>query len=304
MPLASRPRIGFIGFGEVAAVFAAALRAHGVEVLAFDVLLDQPNGPATLGSRDRSGAVRFAPLRDMIAAVDVVLSTVTTSVAASAARSAGAHLRPGQVYVDLNATGPASKREIAAIVAAAGAEFVEGAILGAIGVTGAQTKILMGGSRAEEIASVLSGLGLNTTFYSSEIGKASSFKMLRSVFSKGLEALLLEYLTAGRRAGIQEDLWREIVDLFNENSFESVAANWVRTHATAHERRYHEVVQVAAELRALGLEPVMTAGTERFFARSCSLGLKPAFAGKKPTADEVIAAMEERLAGSAAKPSP
>ena len=295
MPLHDPPRIGFIGFGEVAAVFSQALVQHGAEVLAHDVLLERAGGEAALRSRDRSGQVRFVPLAALGGGVDCLLSTVTTSVAVAAAGSAARHLGRGQVYIDLNATSPAIKQEVAAIVRAAGGEFVEGAILGAIGVTGAKTKILLGGERAEDVAARLAPLGLNTVFYSREVGRASAFKLLRSVFSKGMEALLVEYLVAGERAGIQEDLWQEIVELFTANSFERVASNWIATHGTAHERRYHEVVQVSAELRALGLDPVMTAGTEEFFRRSCEMKLKQRFAGRTPQAGDVIAALARRV---------
>lgn len=120
---------------------------------------------------------------------------------------------------------------------------MEGAILGAVGVTGAQTRILTGGPKSREAAEALTRLGLNVTAYSPDIGKASTFKMLRSIFSKGLEALLIEFLVAGKRANIQEDLWQEIVDLFSQNAFDHVAANWIKSHATAHERRYDEMRQ-------------------------------------------------------------
>src|SRR2546423_780232 len=139
------PRIGFIGFGEVASALAAALGQHGVAVLAHDVLLNQAGGLEILRTRERPGRGRFVPLAELIAESDFVLSTVTTSVASTAARNAAAHLRPGQTYLDLNATAPAIKCEMAGMVRATGADFVEGAILGAIGVTGAKTRILLGG---------------------------------------------------------------------------------------------------------------------------------------------------------------
>jgi 3-hydroxyisobutyrate dehydrogenase-like beta-hydroxyacid dehydrogenase len=148
---------------------------------------------------------------------------------------------------------------------------------------------------------MLAGLGLNAAHYSCEIGRASAFKLLRSIFSKGLEALLLEFLVAGRRAGLQEDLWREVVDLFTQNGFEKVAENWIRTHASAHQRRHHEVIQVVEEMRALGVEPVMTAATEAVFRRSVASGLKAKFASTVPTADAVIAALES--ASSPGSPS-
>lgn len=303
MSTSPRSRIGFIGFGEVAAVFSAALAEHGVEVSAYDIVGERAEGREMLRARDPSGRVRWSSLADVTTHSECILSTVTTSVAVAAARTVAPHLQRGQTYLDLNATAPALKREIANIVEPTGADFIEGAILGAIGVSGAKTKILLGGDRAEEIASHLARLGLNTVFYSREIGRASAFKLLRSVFSKGMEALLVEYLVAGERAGIREDLWREIVDLFTANSFEQVASNWIATHATAHERRYHEVVQVGAELRALGIEPIMTAATERFFQRSRELGLKDAFGANKPTAAEVVAVLAQH-AGAAPASNP
>ena len=79
--------------------------------------------------------------------------------------------------------------------------------------------------------------------------------------------------------------------------FERVAANWVQTHAVAHERRYHEMVQVAETMRGLGLEPIMTAATETFFERSRSLGLGDAFAESPDSMEQVIAFVEQRLEG-------
>jgi 3-hydroxyisobutyrate dehydrogenase-like beta-hydroxyacid dehydrogenase len=236
--------------------------------------------------------VRFVSLAELVANSDWILSTVTTGVAESVARSAAPHLAKGKNYVDLNATSPSVKQAIAKIVAPTGAHFVEGAILTAVGVTGARTRVLIGDEEGPAAAEALAGLGLNTGFYGREIGRASAFKLLRSIFSKGLEALLLEFLAAGRRAGLQTEVWREVVDLFAQNSFERVAENWIRTHATAHERRYHEVVQVAEEMRALGLDPVMTDATEAFFRRSVAAGLKETFAGQPATVDTVIGAME------------
>jgi 3-hydroxyisobutyrate dehydrogenase-like beta-hydroxyacid dehydrogenase len=286
------PRIGFIGFGEVAGVFSGALRRDGRELLAYDVLAEEPGGSARLAQRAGRERVRFVALPELVESSDWILSTVTAGVAEAVARNAARHLTAGKNYVDLNATSPAVKQTVANIVAPTGAHFVEGAILTAVGVTGVRTRILIGDTDGSASAETLVRLGLNAAHYSREIGKASAFKLLRSIFSKGLEALLIEFLVAGRRAGLQADLWREVVDLCAQNSFDRVAENWVRTHATAHERRYHEVVQVVEEMRALGLDPVMTEATEEFFRRSVASGLKKKFADQPASMDAVIAALE------------
>jgi len=146
-------------------------------------------------------------------------------------------------------------------------------VLGAVGVAGAGTKILAAGATAEDLVERLRRRGLNVDFFGHEIGRASTFKMLRSVFSKGVEALLLESLVAARRAGLQQELWQEITGLFAAHGFEHVAENWIRTHAAAHARRGHEMKQVADVLRGLDIEPLLSDAVADFFARSGSSGL-------------------------------
>lgn len=283
-------RIAFLGFGEVAAAFSSALAARGCEFAAYDILMDNPGGVEKLKARAGPASVAFATLGDAVQGADYIFSTVTTSVALDAARRCANHLQPAQVFVDLNATEPRLKAEIGQVIAGAGARFVEGALLGAVGVTGAKTEILLGGPHAREAEADLAGkLGLNARFYSEEIGKASTFKMLRSVFSKGMEALLIEFLVAGERAGIRDDLWKEVTTLFATQPFDKVAMNWVRTHSGAHARRGDEVKQVVGVLRGLGVEPIVTAATYELFQRSARLGLGP-----MPSADDVIRFFEEK----------
>ena len=289
-------RVAFIGFGEVAAAFSAALAARGAEIRAYDVLFDRPGGLDQLTARAAGSRIDFCRLPETLRSARYILSTVTTTVAKAAARQCVPHLGAGQTYVVLNATDPAVKREIEAVIAPSSAAFVEGAVLGAIGVTGASTEILLGGPHAQQAERELRDeLGLNVRFYSEGIGKASMFKMLRSVFSKGLEALLIEFLVAGERAGIRDDLWREVTGLMANQPFEKTAANWLRTHATAHARRYHEVQQVAEVLRGLGLEPVMTAATKAIFSRSQTLGFQEKFTTTPASVDEVVRFVSDRL---------
>ena len=283
-------RIAFVGFGEVATAFSDALSARG-SIVAHDVLLDKPGGREQLLTRAGSIKLAFAPLPEALHGADYVFSTVTTGVARSAAEQCAKHLRPGQTYLDLNATEPEAKAVIGKIIEASGAAFVEGALLGAVGVTGAKTEILLGGPHARAAEKDLAGtLGLNARFYSEEIGKASMFKMLRSVFSKGMEALLIEFLVAAERAGIRDDLWTEVTTLLASPPFEKVANNWVRSHSSAHARRKDEVKQVVSVLRSLGVDPVMMPAAQSLFERSGRMALAPS-----PTADDVIRFFNERL---------
>jgi len=287
--------IGFIGFGEVASVLSKPMRQNGAEVASYDVLLTQDKGRETLQRRALVDGIRFCTLPEVVKDADIIISTVTTEVAKEVASECAPYLRPGQVYVDLNSTAPSVKVEISDIIRDSNARFVEGVVLGAVGATGATTHILVGGEAGGEVSGILTRLGLNVSFFSPEIGKASMFKMLRSIFTKGMEALLLELLVSGIRAGIEEELWKDITEFMARHPFDRVASNWIQTHAVACQRRYHEMVQVMEAMRGIGVDPVMTSATASFFKRSVSLGLKEAFPEKPCTAQEVADFLDKKL---------
>jgi 3-hydroxyisobutyrate dehydrogenase-like beta-hydroxyacid dehydrogenase len=292
------PRVGFIGYGAVASTFARSMVAHRAEVYAYDVLLEQEGGREVLARRAGGPDVQWLPLEAMVSQVTYVLSTNAGHVALPVAKQCAPLLRPGQAYVDLNSTSPQVKRQIHEAVIPSGADFVEGVILDAIGAAGSGAQILLGGPHAARVAGALRDLGLNAAAFSGEIGPASTLKMLRSVLSKGMEALLIECLVAARRAGLQDALWEMLTGIMAETSFEVQAENWVRTHASAHERRYHEMVQVEDTIRGLGLRPVMTGATRAIFARSQGLGLGGAFPHGADTMDAVIGFLERQLGSS------
>lgn len=288
-------KIGFIGFGEVAAIFSQSMRENGAQIWVYDKLMETEEGGEIIFNRIQADGINIASLEELIANTHTVLSTVTTQASKGVAEECSSLLQPGQMFIDLNSTSPLAKVELCGIVQSSGADFVEGVILGAVGATGIDTKILTAGKKGEEAAKTLTQLGLNVSFYSDEIGKASMFKMLRGIFSKGMEALILEVLITGKRACIDKDLWNDIIDFMRETPFDHIASNWVQSHAVAYERRYWEVTQIVETMQEVGIEPIMAAATESLFARSRSLGLSEAFPNKPATYEEVIEFMNQKL---------
>lgn len=290
-------RIGFIGFGEVASTFAKQMVKKGAEVWAYDVLLSRRDGMKTIRERAGDAKIEIHSLEEVCRACSYLLSAVTTHTARDAAVASTHYLQRNHFYIDLNSTSPAVKIDIGNIIRSAGAHYVGAAILGAIGTAGHRAHVLTSGEKGKEVSELLNQHGLNVSFYSSEIGKASMFKMLRSILSKGIECMLLEFLVAGKRAGIGKDLWQDIIRYFSETTFEKAASNWIQTHPAACERRHHEMLQVIETMREIGVEPIMTAATEDFFKRSLSLDISAAFREKPASPDHVIDFIESTLEG-------
>lgn len=288
------PKIGFIGFGEVGYTFSKAMNEAGAEVTVYDVLLDDPNKANDIRERITETGSKVGTLEEAVNN-NYILSTVITQAAKNMAQTVAPMLKPGRIYVDLNSTCPSVKVEIGRIIEAAGADFVEGAILGAVGATGAETRIFTAGEKRQEVADLFNRMGMNVQPYSRQIGKASTFKMLRSIFSKGVEVLLLEMLVAAKRADIETDLWEDITRFMTAKPFDKIGDNWMRSHAVAHERRYYEMLQVVETMKELNIEPIMSERTAAYFKQSVDMGMSKSFPEKPESFYEVTKFIDENL---------
>lgn len=281
-------KIGFIGLGKVAHVFTGAIAAAdpSAEIWGFDVFYASQK--ERFEGLYRDIPIHFCDSAEQLARhSELVVSTVTTAVAVDAAAQIAPFMRKGQYYVDMNSTAPQRKIEIARIMEGA-CDFVEAAILGLVDVTGAKTKVLLCGEHADHVAGTLSRAGLNTHPFGSEIGRASMFKMIRSVFSKGVETLLIEMMVAGKKAGLYDEIWNDITDFMSQKPFRTIGEDWVATHAAASVRRQAEMEQVEETLRGLGVEPFMSAASVEVFKRSNERDISAHFSHGADRAEDVI----------------
>jgi 3-hydroxyisobutyrate dehydrogenase-like beta-hydroxyacid dehydrogenase len=287
-------RFGLIGHGVVGSLFARLLSSNGAEVLSYDVLLDNPQKSDLTRAKIQADGARAGAFDEIIGASEYLLALTPTLACVEAARLAAAHLRPDQLYCDFASTSPAVKREIAGIIASTGAIFVEGAILGAVGASLTCPAILLGGDAAPRLSETLNSYGLKTSAYSKEIGPASAFKMIRSVFSKGMETLLIETLISARRAGLLNDIWNEIRETLAPDRMERTLQTWIRSHAVSCGRRLGEMQEVSRYLEELDVPPVITRAAAETFRRSIELGIGSAFESEPQHFTEVIDFLAKR----------
>ena len=180
-------KIGIIGYGEVGTAFARDLRANGASAVAvYDVLFENSVAKPGLVAKAEADGIRAAPnLQSVIDGAEFVFSAVTASAVEAVAAEAAQFLKAGQVFLDLNSASPATKRRAAVLVAASGADYVEGAVMAPIAEPRLQVPILGGGPAAARTADALNALGMNIRPVSEDIGKASAMKLCRSIMIKG-----------------------------------------------------------------------------------------------------------------------
>jgi 3-hydroxyisobutyrate dehydrogenase-like beta-hydroxyacid dehydrogenase len=240
------PVVTVLGLGEAGGRLAADLVSAGVEVHGYDPIASAPEG-----------AVQAVDPAAAVSGSSVVLALTTAATALAAAESALPGLCAGAVYADLNTASPALKREIAALVAGAGARFADVALLGAVPVNGLRTPTLASGPGAQAFADVFRPVGMPVDVVSDHPGDAAVRKLVRSVFMKGLAASVLESLRAADAAGQASWLEREIAAVIGEPLLERLVEG-SRRHAL---RRVDEMEAARELLLELGVEPRIAAAS-------------------------------------------
>jgi 3-hydroxyisobutyrate dehydrogenase-like beta-hydroxyacid dehydrogenase len=185
---------------------------------------------------------------------DVVLSLNAARVAVQAATDALRGLAEGAVYADLNTGAPELKRELAELV---GTRFADVALLGPVPMRGLETRALASGPAAHAFAGVLGPLGMPVEVVSDRAGDAAAMKLVRSVFTKGLAAAILESMRAAEGVGCENWLEDEIAKVVGAPYLERLIEG-SRTHAA---RRVDEMDAAAALLIELGVEPRVAAAS-------------------------------------------
>jgi 3-hydroxyisobutyrate dehydrogenase-like beta-hydroxyacid dehydrogenase len=280
--------ITLIGFGEAGQTFA---KAAGWEANArvFDVKTEDPTlRAAKLGDYEAAGVRGCASAADALRCSALVFSLVTADQATVAACIAAATIAPGTLFCDMNSVAPGTKRAAAEAITAAGARYVDVAIMAPVSPQRLAVPLLVSGPDAEAGATALSESGFtNITIAGARIGDASAVKMVRSVAVKGMEALAAECLIAAERAGVTDAVLASLGEEWAGRADHQLER--MLTHGL---RRAAEMEEVAATLDDLGVEPLMTGGTIARQRALGALGLQPVPEGLAAK----LAALVERAA--------
>lgn len=296
-----RTTICFIGFGDLASRWADELGAQpGVRISAYLRPGSAARRGATVDRARSAGVTATTDLAEAVCDADIVIAAVPASAAAEVAVMSAAGMQRDTLYIDPSSGSPQSKAEIAALLAGHGICYVDVAVLGTATLSGLAVPLLAAGPAAHRFSNEATRLGMNVTIVGHEPGDAVRVKLIRSVYMKGRDALLVEMLLAAHRRGIERDVVESIAGAPGENVPFDQLATRVLVALTRHaERRADELASSASELRTLGVEPVMADAAERRLRWLAALPLRDLLAGQEPSnATDVLAAIES-LAGIA-----
>jgi len=279
-------QLGFIGFGEAAFEMATGLKQQGLEkIAAYDPLWNHSVYGELVRSRAEQAQVVLEHTSESLlskADLTMLIVAVPANKAHEVSDALKSHLKKGLVYVDVSASIPDVKRKISQSVKEQGAIFVDAAMMGSLPVYKHRVPILASGEGTDMFIHIMSQYGMAISKVSENPGDASAVKLIRSIFMKGLPALLIETLEAAHAFGVEERVIDSISGTMNAKSFEETMNRLVTGTSVHALRRSIELEGSIDMLESLNLSALMSRAAKDKIQLLAELNLKEKFQGKTP----------------------
>jgi len=256
-------RVALIGFGEAGGILGADLAAQGVDVTAYDILVESEDARATLAERTRMAHVEMClSLADAIKDSQLIISAVTAAAARDVVGAAAQFIEHGQWFLDINSIAPDTKRANAVVIDKAGGRYVDVAVMAPVPPQRLKVPMLLGGPEVRELASQLQALGFNAKAVADQVGVASAIKMCRSIMIKGLEALTLESMFTARHYGVEAAVLESLHTSFPHMGWNAELPDYLISRIAEHgRRRAAEMREVAVTVKDAKISPTMSGAT-------------------------------------------
>lgn len=182
-------KIGFIGFGEVAESFISGFEVES-DVLTFAYDIDYKKCLESASKYKRVNAVKT--ISEVLGETKIVFVAVPCSADASCFEEILKCDNERCIFCDLSTALPEVKKHIANKCKAKGWKYLDVAVMGSVPQLKHKTPLMISGDYEEELLQRLNEIGMDITIVGEEVGRASTVKLCRSVFMKGLAALFIE----------------------------------------------------------------------------------------------------------------
>jgi 3-hydroxyisobutyrate dehydrogenase-like beta-hydroxyacid dehydrogenase len=195
--------IGLLHPGEMGAAVGGCLVSVG------NTVLWDPDGRsrATTG-RALGAGLDGAGLTAVLSRSSVILSVCPPHAALDVAHQV-AERGFGGLYVDANAVSVPTAQQVAAVVTAGGASYVDGGIIGPPPDASGHTRLYLSGKRAAEVQALFRRSALDARIAEGPLYAASATKMAYAAWTKGTSALLLACRALARAEGVERTLLAE-----------------------------------------------------------------------------------------------
>lgn len=257
--------IAFIGFGEAAQAFAKGWNLDAsITITAYDIKTSHEDASirkAKWSDYERCDVTGCASTKNALATANVIFSVVTADQALVAAADVARHISSEALFFDCNSCAPGTKGKAFMHIEESGGRYVDVAVMAPVHPKLHKAPLLISGPQTAPGLKVLEQLNMCATLVDGDVGAASTIKMIRSVMMKGMEALFLECVLAGRKAGVDDTVLKTLDATYPGFDFKSKATYMMERAMLHGVRRAAEMREVVTTLEDLGFSANMTKAT-------------------------------------------
>ena len=290
--------IGFIGFGEAAFNLAGGLREAGLEKIhLFDIVLagkkkDQVYELAVERVK-KTGSITMPSSADLAACSDTVIIAVPAQFTETAAKDVIAHLKPGQLLVDVTSASPQVKQQIGMHCAEKEILYADSPMLGPLTVNRHKVPIITCGPGALRWHDEMTPFGMNIQVIEGDPGKATQIKLARSVFTKGFEALVVETFLFARKCGVETIVMESIEKTMDGATFRQSAQRYMASDLIHARRKAHEMKDATDIMHNMQVTPMVGEGALSRLKYMAALDCAVKLEGRVPRSlEEIYSAWE------------
>lgn len=236
-------KFGFIGFGEVSYTLSKILIALDFEVL---TSLER-RSKETIDLARSLDLTILDSYNDVARQSDVLISANSPAIALDIANKYGT-LTDG-IFLDFNNISPSTVFEIENLLS--DEHFIDSAIFGR--VSSNELNIFLSGKKAQGLLDDVkrelhykndildkTDLKINIKVISDRIGDVSKLKMLRSYYTKGVSALLIETFEAAQKLDLEDELW-DVLVLTENRDFKESSKSRINSSYVSSKRKFEEL---------------------------------------------------------------
>ena len=237
--------VGLLHPGEMGAAVGGCLVSVG-----HDVLWDPAGRSRATTGRALAAELTGVAFDRLIANSSVILSICPPHAALDVADQVASAGYAG-LYVDANAISVATAEQVAAVVTAAGAAYVDGGIIGQPPEAPGHTRLYLSGPHAGQVRPLFNRSRLDARIAEGPPFAASSVKMAYAAWTKGSSALLLAARALARASGVERTLLAEWQ--LSQPNLTSQSERSAGAAASKGWRWIGEMEEIAASMSAAGL---------------------------------------------------
>lgn len=257
-------RIGFIGFGEAAFCICRGLSEQGIQgIVAYDTLATHETMGKLIHDRANDAGVVLYDSAIMVAqTVDILFVSVPSSYTLDVCKTVVDVLKKEQIYVDVTASTPETKKQIWLLLKDTGVLFVDAAMLGSLPQDKHRVPITASGNGAKAFYNIMSQYGMRITCVEGEAGAASAIKLIRSIFMKGIASLMIEMLQAADAYNVTDEVVSSIAKSMDGIAFTDHLKRLVTGTAIHAKRRAAELKGSILMLGECGIDASMSVASK------------------------------------------